>query len=67
MDISQYHIEWLMSMANQAFTQSVMDLHSFPTRADRITTVSFVYAAVTTARRAAIARRDAHQTDRPTG
>ena len=61
MNISLYHIEWRMSMTNQAFTQSVMDLNSFPTRADRITTVNFVYAAVTSARRAAVARRDAQQ------
>ena len=61
MNIPPQNIEWRMCMTDHAFTQSILDIHSFPTRADRITTVSFVYAAVTSARRAAIARRDAHQ------
>ena len=67
MNIPPQNIEWRMCMTDHAFTQSILDPHSFPTRADRITTVSFVYAAVTSARRAAIARRDAHQMNGPTG
>ena len=67
MNISPPNGEWRTGMTERAFTESIFDLHSFPTRADRITTVTFVYEAVTAARKIAISRRDAHQMDTPTG
>ena len=67
MNIPPQNSEWRMCMTDRAFTQSILDLHSFPIRADRITTVSVVYEAVTATKRAAIARRDAHKMDRPIG
>ena len=60
MNIPPQNIEWRMCMTDHAFTQSIFDFHSFPIRADRIATVTFVHEATTAARRTAIARRDAH-------
>ena len=57
--ISPLNGEWHMGTNDQEFTESIFDLHSFPTRTDRIATVSFVYEATAAARRAAIAHRDA--------
>ena len=57
--ISPLNGEWRMGTNDQEFTESIFDLHSFPTRTDRIATVSFVYEATAAARRAAIAHRDA--------
>ena len=57
--ISPLNGEWRMGTNDQEFSESNFDLHSVPTRTDRIATVSFVYEATAAARRAAIAHRDA--------